>query len=207
MTADPPPADAQPLAYARPGIEPPRTKLRGCVVAVVTVIALCVLAVMVTLPSLGRAREPANRIKCAANLKSLAQHCLLYAGTNSGRLPDSVGHLMFHTDLTGELFVCPSSNATRVEASPPGELSPEAAAAALDAATPGAPDGCLSYVYVGKGMTSAAGPTVVVLYEPPSNHNGAGGNVAYADGHVEWHTAQSLARVIAAVQQGRNPPP
>jgi prepilin-type processing-associated H-X9-DG protein len=51
------------------------------------VIGIIALLISILLPSLNRARETANRVKCAANLRSIGQSILLYSNENKGAYP------------------------------------------------------------------------------------------------------------------------
>jgi len=56
-------------------------------VELLVVIGIIAVLIAILLPSLSRARETANRIKCGSNLRSLGQAFLLYANENKGMGP------------------------------------------------------------------------------------------------------------------------
>jgi prepilin-type N-terminal cleavage/methylation domain-containing protein/prepilin-type processing-associated H-X9-DG protein len=56
-------------------------------VELLVVIGIIALLISILLPSLNRARETANRVKCASNLRQMGQALLLYAGENKGNYP------------------------------------------------------------------------------------------------------------------------
>lgn len=197
----PGPVPATPLGYSPP--PPPGTGTRKVLIIVLACVLgiglfLCVCLSSILIPSLGRAREQANRVKCASNLRQIGQAAQLFANDHNGNFPDTPEQLLAHSDLESIVFVCPSSNDTAA----PGADS-RTQAANLRAG------GHLSYVYVGKGLSVTSGPgatgKAVVAYEALTNHANGGINVLYSDGHVEFVPPQQAMQLIADLQAGKNP--
>jgi prepilin-type processing-associated H-X9-DG protein len=148
------------------------------------------LLISILLPSLNRAREQANRIKCASNMRQIGQAIQIYANENKGQMPPDLDTLVANADVTSEIFVCPASQDERAPTG--GKLT----------------TGHLSYVYVyTPGTQWQVNTDRVVLYEPMTNHGKEGTNILYADGHVDWIPRTQAERMLNAVQSGQNPPP
>src|SRR5258706_8919141 len=68
-----------------------RRKLRPAraftLVELLVVIGIIALLISILMPALSAAKERANRIKCASNLRQIGQGLLLYAGDNRGVYP------------------------------------------------------------------------------------------------------------------------
>ena len=161
-------------------------------------IQFCLFAIaLLILPSMGRAREPANRVKCASNLRQIGQGIQMYANEHGGIFPPSLDVVLSSQDLTSEVFICPSSNHERAAG---------ATTQAVVANFRADPLHC-SYVYTGVGLTSAtATPAHVLAYEQATNHNHKGMNVLYGDGTVRWLDAKPSAHLLSELTAGRNPP-
>ena len=72
-------------------------------VELLVVIGIIALLISILLPSLNRARETANRVKCGSNLRQIGQAALLYANANGGHLPPDMP-MFLHEDLTPEIL-------------------------------------------------------------------------------------------------------
>ena len=146
----------------------------------------------------GRAREPANRIKCASNLRQIGQALQLYSTECGGAYPPSFDEILLTGDIVPEAFVCPSSTGERAEGATHQELLQNFHRA-----------GACSFVYALEGQdvpASSVTPKHVLAYEDMANHNRQGMNVLYGDGSTEWLGPREAARVLAELQGGYNPP-
>jgi prepilin-type processing-associated H-X9-DG protein len=157
------------------------------------------MMVSILLPSLNRARETANRVKCAANMRVLAQGILLYANDNQGKYPPDMATLVTYMDNNGMMprgmtLICPSSGAT---------LPPNIAQMPADQYAAWANDNS-SYVYMGGGLTTrTANAERIVIYEKPDDHDNQGINMLFGDGHVDWIPMPQALQMIRRQQQGR----
>lgn len=133
-------------------------------------------------PPLGRASESANRVKCAANLRTLNLALRQYANVNGGQLPPDLAVLLNTGGISTDDLVCPSSEDERAPAptSRPWRAS-DLTENELSLGTH------LSYVYLGAGKNlHQLPPRWVVAYEETVSHpaGNGGAHLLCADGTV-----------------------
>lgn len=158
-----------------------------------TVASGLVLALLasILLPSLGRARETANRVKCASNLKQIGQAILLYANENGGQMPPGWPTLLVTQDLVPEMFICPSHEREKAT----GTTAQAMAAALLEGDH-------IAYVCVGGERYADLTADTVVAFDlddhlPKDSAKGKGINVLLGNGAVEF-VDEMTARAIRA---------
>ena len=152
--------------------------------------AISVVAVVLCVQGYRSIVAKATTPYCAANLKNIGIACLMYADRHNGNFPDTLEETLRTTGLTVASLICPATN----DDPAPGETAAEQIARLHEGHH-------LSYVYSGKGLTtSVPNPSTVILaYEPLSNHKGDGANFLFADGHVQWMEAREAKALIAAI--------
>jgi prepilin-type processing-associated H-X9-DG protein len=149
------------------------------------------LLVSILLPSLNRAREQANRVKCAANMRTIGQGMLLYANENKGKYPPDLGTLITAEELTADVFVCP----TESDGAAPRFDKPADAAKWVNENS--------HYVYLGAGKNTTAAADVILVHEKPDAHGGKGMNVLWGDGHVTFEVRPEAERLIEAQKSAK----
>ena len=161
-----------------------RTTPAFTLIELLVVIGIITILISILLPSLNRARETANRVKSAANLRQMGLGMLLYSNDNKGKFPPDNATLKKYMAETGV-------NVNEVFKSPLGS-------------GPGGED----YVYLYyEGLNNAASAEVIVAYDAAAlnRRDGRDGtNLLFADGHVEW---QSVAGIRQSMEVSRKVEP
>ena len=189
MSDSPPPT---PLDYARPSHKPSRLPhpLAWVAIGLIGIFLWSILS-----SSMRGQRRDADRAKCHNQLRALGQAMFLYANEHDGRYPDTFGQLLMDQDVTTAIFVCPSSDDERAA---DGSTLQETAAN-LHA------KGHLSYIYLGKGLTSQMPADFVLAYESVANHENKGMNILFGDGHVAFIPRKDAVTLLAELQLNHNP--
>lgn len=156
-------------------------------------IGAAAMGVSILLPALNAAKERANRVKCASNLRQIGQGCFLYANDHR-KYPADLGTMVQAVDLHPEVMVCPSG-----DNSLPAHVRMGGVAAQVQWVNQNA-----DYVYLGTTVRPNDPAEKILAYEKIDNHQREGINLLFNDGHVEW---MHLPRAIEEIrkQTGREP--
>jgi prepilin-type processing-associated H-X9-DG protein len=126
------------------------------------------LMASILLPSLNRARETADRVKSASNLRQIGMVAILHANENRNQFPQDLATAAKAYDVIPAVFDSPLGD------SPGGD-----------------------YVYLWfQGMSSTIDAEVVVAFDAAALDDGEGTNVLFGDGHVEWLTPAGFDRAL-----------
>jgi prepilin-type processing-associated H-X9-DG protein len=138
--------------------------------------------------------EKLNRYVCAKNLRAIGIALEQYADAHRGQYPATLEPLLASGALDPYFLVCLSSDDVRATGSSTQEIN--------SAATQ--PGHC-SYVYFGQGLVSPVDPDRVIAAEHPENHGGAGMNILFGDGHVDFVDMDRASKLLAAVAPATQP--
>jgi len=117
-------------------------------------------------PSLLKARVQARRIACKSSLKIIGMALLMYSSDNKDKFPADLETLVAKTYLReNKMLICPADKLRD------------------------------SYIYRGAAITVADIPSLIMVYEKSSNHEG-GRNVLFLDGHAEWISEERFQELI-----------
>ncbi len=163
------------IAILRVNREPHRHGGKGMAIAGLSCggASLLFLPVLIAilLPSLSRARELSKRLVCQSNLQAITLATKLY---------------LADTDMTSI---------------PIQVLIDEAYLEPRNTTCPAVQDIGSNYVILGMPADPGADPRAVIAYEPKSNHGDEGGNIVFADGHVEFIKGQRFDDLIGGLPE------
>ena len=195
------------ITLSRTSRDPARYGGRGMGIAGLTTgaigSALCVIAIPVffaiLLPSLGRARELANRSYDAASLRRLGNAFTTYASDNAGAFPPSIAAAAQY-GADPKNFISKDSTTTPPSFTPP-----------VPAWGPRAPDieAHTDFIYTGADLHPPTDPSIILRYTKDLYMGHEVRAVLFADGHVEYVRSLNLPAAFDASNSARagRPPP
>jgi len=182
------------LGYARREV---RTRLRFRFLTIFLILlgfVIAVLLVSMFLPASNPPYADAPQIHSASNLRQIGLAIMQYSNDNAGAFPDSFQTLLMKEELNSAVFVSPLTSDTPAQGPTTQVIASQLAAV-----------GHLSYVYLGKGLTTKiTAPDTIVAYERFSQSS-TGTNILFGDFHVDWVAAATAAKIIAKAASGKFP--
>ncbi|MFH1747094.1 MAG: DUF4190 domain-containing protein [Planctomycetota bacterium] len=152
------------IALTRISLEPQRyggkgMAIGGIISSIFGLLIAPILFLAFILPFLDRTSELAKRAVDASNLRAVGRATRIYAYDNGGTYPSDLPMLVAQGTLAPEQLINPSS----------GNVIP-----------------ACDYYYVVGPWNDEASTDWIVAYSDPVYHNGAGANILYIDGRVEF---------------------
>ncbi len=142
------------------------------------------LMVSILLPALNKAREQAQSVKSATNLKQIGFATIIYSNEHNGKLPDDLGVFVKDEQLTPQVLINPSSGTEL-----PHDLAGEDLAKWAHEHS--------DYVWAGKGKTlGKLGQDDAIAWENPDSAREDGVYILFADGHVVFTPTQQATAII-----------
>ncbi|MDD5136543.1 MAG: hypothetical protein PHX20_01405 [Candidatus Omnitrophica bacterium] len=136
-------------------------KSRAFTVVEVLVVACAVLAMIVILaPFMRMAKDRANKIYCANNLRQISLGLHKFALDHNGVFPDNLGALYPDYVTSGTVFDCPGKKHSTVKSGP-------------------------DYIYRA-GLTESSASDEIIVQDSEANHAKSGKHIVRVDGSVEW---------------------
>ena len=144
---------------------------------------LCPVMMSILLPALNKAREQANRVKSASNLRQIGLAGLLYANAQNGKYPPDLATLLETQDIAAEVFVNPRSKT---------ELPSNFSTMGKQLQKKWINEDS-DYMWFGAGKTNSTDADILIACEKPAGLSD-GLNMLFADGHVEFVASRWLMR-------------
>lgn len=142
---------------------------------------------LVMLPSLGRARELANQVKCGTHLNAVGKAIILYQNDFAGKCPPDLEVLLAYGKIVPHMLLCPSDDdaefitGTKDELAAKGQIWPLDKESGTYVCYPSG----ISFVYRGSDLTVKDPMNMIVAYDKVENHRDGRRNVLYLNGYVQ----------------------